>query len=66
LILTPCLFWVGFVFNFVCNLIHIYSLDMGLGSLEFLALLIIAYGYPMLFFKIRHGKSSISFCNFVM
>ncbi len=28
LIFTPCLFWVGFVFNFVHNFIHIYSLDM--------------------------------------
>ncbi len=61
------LFVLGwFCFQF-CLQSHPYIfIRHGLGHLEFFALLIITYDYPMPFLKIRHGKSSISFSNFVM
>jgi hypothetical protein len=61
------LFVLGwFCFQF-CLQFHPYIfIRHGLGSFEFLALLIIAYGYIVPSLKIGHGKSNIYFCNFVM
>jgi hypothetical protein len=61
------LFFLGWFFFQFCLQFHPYIfIRHGLGGLEFLALLIIAYSYTTPFKKIGHGKSSISFCNFVM